>query len=192
MSASVRVRPRVAIAFPVAAAVLLGCPFAQPVPGVSQESDKGTITPPRIHADAVNPAGTVVPYDTACVGGALFSVQAEIIDDNTLDIVTARWFVDYDPTIQPRWSRLQEEISLPPAEATQTLRTIAPFDFRPGQFPNVYGSALHVVELVVSNNFADVAPEGGLPPLPNRTPAQGYETQVFRWVFQPTTGGRCQ
>jgi hypothetical protein len=45
---------------------------------------------------------------------------------------------------------------------------------------------VHVVELVVSNGFA---PEPTSRPY--RTPAQGYETQFFRWVFRYVPGGAC-
>jgi hypothetical protein len=173
---------RLAITLPAVAAVLLGCPFAQPVPGVGQQ-DGGTLTPPRIDTASVQPSGTAVLYSQSCPdGGAQFSLEAQLIDESTTDTVEARWFVDYDPNPNsPQSHYFQSFSSPPPAEPTETVRTIPPFAFEPDLWTTPLAPR-HVVELVVSNGFA--ADDG-------RAAAPGYETQVYRWLFLDSPGGTC-
>jgi hypothetical protein len=49
---------------------------------------------------------------------------------------------------------------------------------------------VHVVEVVVSNNF--LAPKEDSP-LPYRNVTRGFETQAYRWVFLtvPESSGAC-
>ena len=178
-------RPLLALATAAAAAagILAGCPIPQPLPGVGN-IDAG-VAPPRILADDVHPIPTFAPYDTtpgACDGGPQFQVQATVLDQNPDDVVEGRWFIDYDDTgIR---ASVQRSFTFPVVLPSQTTYA-ASFPFAPvvDGYP---GLPVHIVELVVSNGFENVTPDGGLP---NRTPRAGYETQVYRWVFQPVDGG---
>jgi hypothetical protein len=161
----------------VAASFLMGCPFAQPVPGVEHQ-DGGTITPPRIDVASVVPSDTMVLYQSPCT--TPFSLQADVLDENMTDTVQTRWFVDYDPANQTRSNYVHhEDFGPPPEDPTQVLRTIpVTWSLQTDDWPGT----THVVELVISNGFAS---DNG------RTPAAGYETQVFRWIFLYSTSGRC-
>jgi hypothetical protein len=93
--------------------------------------------------------------------------------------------VNYDlddgPSLSPEFPQTISEVD----PTDPTLRTAGPWTFQPYIFPKFGGGpgsgsedgALHVVELVVSNGF-DL--DG---PLPNRSPAPGFEIQLYRWVF---------
>lgn len=161
----------------IAASLLLGCPFAQPVPGVEHQ-DGGTITPPRIDPASAVPSDTVILYQTPCA--TPFTLQANVLDENMTDTVQTRWFVDYDPDDQSKSNYVyHEDFGPPPEDPAQVLRTIpVSWNFASDDWP---GTA-HVVELVISNGFAS---DNG------RAPASGYETQVFRWVFVYSASGRC-
>ncbi len=180
-------RRGLAVAVAGMTAVLAGCPFAQPVPGVSASPDGGTVTPPRIDTQSVLPAGTVLRYETngTCPnGGPAFSVSANVKDENTDDSVEARWFVDYQP-LDPRQKLpvVTPPYVSPAQEFGVTDRPIPPFVFEP-TLP-WSSESTHLVELVISNGFAPESP-GNV--LPYRSPLPGFETQVFRWVFVPAPG----
>lgn len=173
----------------MAALLASGCPLPQPL-SETVTVDGGTVTPPRIVADSVVPSDTVVQYNADCDGGASFTIQADLIDENTDESVDVRWFVDYvanagDPHSEP----LRTTTLSPPTDAT-TLRTVPsydPFD------PTGLDGSVHVVELVVSNGFYAQGTEPDGTALPNRTAMPGYETQVYRWIFQKVdSGGRCE
>ncbi len=188
MSAASR-RPRlVAIAvLGIALAAAIACPLPQPLPGVTR-IDGGTITPPRIQVASALPADTIVYYDPgACSApGVLgFALGASVVDQNTDEVVDVRWFVDYDKagvTATP-WG--EEQIPAP-TDPEQFIRTVTSQRFNPVSNPfSGPGSPPHVVELVVTN--------GGFTsdPLPSRSPATGYEVEIFRWVFEPRVGAAC-
>ncbi len=168
------------------AAALAACPLPQPLPGIARPPDGGTIASPRIDTASVSHPETTIAYDTAATcaatDGGTFSLSARVLDANTEETVTVRWFVDYDPGSPPLTIPQQAEDLLPPLDPTQGWRNPAPFPFVPTK--NWGPSPPHVVEIVISNQFAapDVGPSYG------RMPAPGYETQVFRWVFVPATG----
>jgi hypothetical protein len=134
------------------------------------------------------PAQTRIGVSRSCPGTPSFVLQAQVDDPDTVELVEARWFVDYDPTTNTGIQRID---TIPgtgdPALTVRPTPTSYVF-FVPA--PDAANTA-HVVELVVSNGFA---PAGTASlPLPNRTAADGFETQVFRWVFQHVdTGGSCQ
>jgi len=169
-----------------AAGMLIGCPIPQPLPGVGN-TDAG-VAPPRILFDSAHPSATFVPYDDtpgACDGGGpQFVVTATVVDQNPDDVVEGRWFVDYDPDPNHVLSNAQQTFTFVPVLPDQTSHGAA-FPFTPTD-PALSGFPVQVVELVVSNGFAPETPDGGLP---NRAPRPGYETQVYRWVFQPVDGG---
>jgi hypothetical protein len=178
--------------------LLAGCPLPQAVPSYPTT---GKIAPPRIQADAASPAETIIDVSPSCPGGdPAFTLAASLVDENTLEAVEARWFVDYQPSSQARRTIYGgPEIINAPSDGITTVRSIAPFTFHPSGFdPSEPAGAdqafrdaggLHVVELVVSNGFEPVSNTGVA--LPNRTPQHNFETQVFRWAFHYAPGGLC-
>ena len=171
----------------VALGAVAACPLPQPLPGVTR-IDGGTITPPRIQVASALPSDTITYYDDVACGspGTLgFSLGASVVDQNTDEVVDVRWFIDYDKgkfTATP-WG--EEQIPAP-TDPEQFIRTVTPQRFNPASNAwSLQGPPPHVVELVVTN--------GGFfnEPLPNRSPAAGYEVEIFRWVFQPSTGAGC-
>ena len=184
---------------------LAGCPLPQTLP---EYPTSGTITPPRIQSDKVTPVDSVILVDAACATAPSFTLSATLVDENTFEKVEARWFVDYDPTVAASIPpRLPPQIILGPADGVTIERRLEdflfqPYGYDPPGFEQVFrdGGGIHVVELVVSNAFADEVP----PPVPAhdrpwRTPlrnaTQTFETQVHRWVFHyvpsATPGARC-
>ena len=172
----------------LAAALLAGCPIPQPVPGVGN-IDAG-VFPPLIVTDTAQPTETVVFYPSiGCPdGGPVFTIQADVVDSNPDDTVQGRWFVDYDPSNSTTREPRPPAFQFFPVPPDQT-RATASYVFAPDALGAVWPTwPVHVVELVVSNGFAPTTPDGGLP---NKSPLQGYQTQTFRWVFQPSDGGSC-
>jgi hypothetical protein len=173
---------------------LAGCPLPQSLP---EYPTNGTITPPRIQSDTLSPIDSVILVDSACVAEPSFALSAVLIDENTFELVEVRWFVDYDPT------RAATVTPIPPIEKVKgsndgvTIeRRLTPFVFKPYGFDpfgseQAYrtGGGLHMVELVVSNNFAPepASPRPWRMPLKNAT--QTFETQVYRWIFHYVPGG---
>jgi hypothetical protein len=186
---------------------LAGCPLPQSLP---EYPTSGTITPPRIQSDNVTPVDTVILVDAGCVvpPTPVFTLSARLVDENTYEKVEARWFVDYDPERAANVSPvLPPQIIDGPADGVTIERPLDDFLFQPYGFDPVggelayrTGGGIHIVELVVSNNFAPEVPT----PVPAhdrpwRTPlktsTQTFETQVYRWVFHyvptGTAGARC-
>jgi len=177
------------IAALAAAIALAGCPLPQPLP----DYPAGTVTPPRIVVDQISRGETVVKVPASCPTPPVYELTAGLIDVNTIELVRARWFINYNPTDSSRYTPLQQD-DIPGIDATPpvTERTVPPYTFRPYDgFPTIEGTggnsgqnvgAVHVLELVVSNGFdpAAVSPPAALP---NRTPLPGFETQLHRWVF---------
>ncbi len=168
---------------PLAALLLLAaCPLPQSVPSVPP----GSVTPPRIVEDAsLTPSSSSVAFDPLCATAQPFTVTATVADENFSEAVDYRWFVDYDPGDPSRYDPLAQSGQLdPPTQEPFTLRRIPDLlAFRPGD----YGSATHVLEVVISNGFDKSADQGALP-LPYRTPltgTQSYEVQSHKWVFVP-------
>ncbi len=158
---------------------LAACPLPQPLASVGHE-DGGTKTPPRVDVSSAIPRASLVKVSTSCPQPPAFTVGATLIDDDNSEPVTARWFVDYTPDSDG--SRMLASEDLPGSEEpTQTTRALSPLTFSPADFGVAPGIA-HVLEVVVSNGFYPPGTAGL--PLPNRTPQPGFETQVFRWVFQ--------
>ena len=182
---------RIALLAAAALPLLGGCPIPQPLAEVSKTGT--TFTPPRIFVDVtattLAPLDTVVPYETdtaTCVPE--FQIKATVIDDNTDEIVGARWFVDYATAPASPWIRgvdlSPDADEIPPPTPAGTVRTVPTLTFRPTE----HAGNVHVVELVVSNGFAT----GPGQPLPNRSPAPQYEVQMYRWMFVGQAGsGRC-
>jgi hypothetical protein len=171
----------------VALVALSGCPLPQPVAEVARV-DGGTVTPPRIALASVVPADTVIQVSLDCDPAPLFVLSADIIDDNVLENVDARWFVNYTP--DTNGSRpLSREVLPAPGDANSTTRALTPLSFAPLDF-GAAARTVHVVELVVSNGFfPENTPELAQP---NRSTQPGFEAQVFRWVFQIVAeGGQC-
>jgi hypothetical protein len=186
---------------------LAGCPLPQTLP---EYPTSGIITPPRIQSDRVTPADTLILVDANCPSTAepSFTLSAMLVDENTYEKVEARWFVDYDPGRAVTVNPISPQIIDGPADGVTIERTLADFVFRPYGYDPVMnpqgfrdGGGLHVVELVVSNNFALETPTP-VPPhaRPWRTPlttaTQTFETQVYRWVFHyvptGTANARCR
>jgi hypothetical protein len=180
--------------------LLSGCPLPQPI--ASYQS--GTVTPPRILMDSIVHRETVIQVPAACSGTApSYDLAATLVDNDTTESVTARWFVDYDQRNSARCApAIPEEVIPAPAEASSdpTRRTVSPYAFAPYDHASVVvpssaadaAGAVHVVELVVSNRFDTSLDEVSLctadaASYPYRTPATvgsvQFETQVYRWVF---------
>ncbi len=191
---------RTAIAIAVTL-LLAGCPIPQPLP----EYEAGTITPPRIVMDdstsQIAYPGTVilVPPDSCTTTAPGYALAAALVDENAGEPVSARWFVNYDPADPARNAPRQKD-DIPGTNTTppQTRRTVPPFTFDPwASYGTVGGTgngtngkspgAVQIVELVVSNGFDPAGePPGSGAPRPFRSPALGFETQMFRWVFVTT------
>jgi hypothetical protein len=200
----VRAIPATAVA---AALLLSGCPLPQPLP----EYSKGTVTPPRIVMDGLALPDTLVQVPAGCAAGPSYPLAAKLIDTNTTEAVTARWFVDYDPQNSSRCSPAQPQsvIPAPSTGSDPTVRDVPAYVFAPYDHPSPVGGAsggaagvVHVVELVVSNNFDPAADDNALCKpdsaisRPYRTPASEtggvqFETQSFRWVFLTVSGVPC-
>lgn len=188
-------------------AALAGCPIPQALP---EYPTSGTITPPRIQSDRVTPGDTVILVDAGCPTPPtpVFTLSAGLIDENTYEKVEARWFVDYDPERAANVTPvLPPQIIDGPADGVTIERRLDDYLFQPYGFDPAGGEqafrdagGIHIVELVVSNNFAPEAAPPASNPRPWRTPlktaTQTFETQVYRWVFHyvptGTTGARCQ
>jgi hypothetical protein len=174
------------------ALALAACPLPQPVPDVGRV-DGGTVPTPHILPESAVPSETVVFVNSACRTPPVFSVSATVEDANTIETVTARWFVDYgiDGTALTMSPQGGEAQVLPSQDANDPLRPLDPFLFRPYQFGK--DVPLHVLEVVVSNGFLPL--NDSTPPL-NRAAPLPFEAQAFRWVFQyvdpADTRGRCQ
>ncbi len=179
---------------PSLAALLLlaGCPLPQSVPSVPP----GAIPPPRIVDDVSAPTGPsatlttapgTVPFDPTCAKKQSFTVTATVADENYSEAVGYRWFANYDPTSQARWTPLSQGSIDPPTAEPFTRRAVPP----QGIFPVDYTAPV-VVELVVSNGFATCDPiPASSQPLPCRTPQttpNSYEVQSHTWVFVPVSG----
>jgi len=173
-------------------AILGGCPFPQPLPGVGSVDSGLPITPPRVLTDSVHPGLAITDYGplASCPAGSHFDVSATLVDENSEEPVEVRWFVDYDPDSQPLRTPLQIETLPPPADPAQYLRYPSSFPFTPWDFDRP-AERVHVVELTVSNGFLPVGVAGPPGSLLNRTAAPGYEVQIFRWIFQPSPTGGC-
>jgi len=179
-----------------AGAILEGCPIPQPLPGVGSIDGGRPVTPPRVLTDSAYPVLAMTDYRSlasplpSCPAGSRFDLSATLVDENSEEPVEVRWFVDYDPDIQPLRTPLQIQTLPPPADPTQYLRYPSPFPFTPWDFDRP-AERVHVVELTLSNGFLQVGVAGPPGSLPNRTAAPGYEVQVFRWTFQPSPAGGC-
>lgn len=167
-----------------AAVALAGCPIPQTVP----EYPKGTVTPPRVQMASVTYPDTVVRVPAGCAVKPTFDLHADLVDESLIDVVEARWFVNYDPDNQDRRTPVQTTqvpASDDPLVITRTVPTLTlvPYDF-PSLDPNGADGgtvgAFRVVELVVSNGFDDA---GDAAALPNRSPEDGFEIQYYRWIF---------
>jgi len=180
-------------------AALAGCPLPQTLP---EYPKNGPITPPRIQMDQVTPIDTLILVDVGCAvsPAPTFTLGARLIDENTYEVVEVRWFVDYDPLTDKAKPDIPPYIIEGAADGVTIERDVRSYAFLPYSYGSVSAGGLHIVELVVSNGFAQ-EPVPPAPPLarPWRTPqvtsTQKFETQFFRWVFQfvptGTAGARC-
>jgi len=181
--------------------LLAACPLPQPLPSYPA----GTVTPPRILMDPLMQPQSAILVPSSCTGTApAYDLQAQLVDANTTETVTARWFVDYDQRNSARCAPAKpEDVITGPGDqaADPTRRDVPPYHFAPYDHDPVLGGpdpsgpgAIHVLELVVSNRFDATDDDVGLctsavpaQTFPFRTPAsQGgvhFETQVYRWVF---------
>jgi hypothetical protein len=184
---------RVPLAALAATVALAGCPLPQPLP----DYPAGTITPPRIlTATTTRPSESIIPVPANCTGTPpVYDLGARIFYQETFT-VEARWFVDYRKDLPSRYA-IQNTLREVPADPDPLIleREVPAFTFHPYGYPppDEMGPAfadwndpgiVHVVELVVSNDFdpSDTVPE------PNRTPAvtngaARFEIQTYRWVF---------
>ena len=173
----------------LAVALALGaCPLPQPLPEVGKVDGGTTVTPPRILADSVTPADALLQVQRGCPGGAQLTFTATVRDDNTLEQVDARWFVDYAP-VPPGSLPYRSDVLPAPEDSTQTDRALAPFVLA---LPESDPQPVHVLELAVSNGFYALYDPAA--PLPNLSAQPGFEVQLFRWFIEyvDAPGGRCQ
>jgi len=182
-------------------ALLAGCPLPQPLP----DYPAGTVTPPRILMDPIMQPQSMIRVPSSCPGTPpSFDLSAELVDDDTSETITVRWFVDYDHANGALCVPAQPEDVLtgPGDQASDpTHRTVPAYHFAPYDHAAVLGGTdpsgpgiVHVVELAVSNRF-DAATdhqslctdEVGAATFPYRMPASEgsthFETQTYRWVF---------
>jgi len=181
--------------------VLAGCPLPQPLPNYPA----GTVTPPRILMDPLAQPQSAIRVPAGCTGTApSYDLDAQLVDNNTSETVTARWFVDYDRTNSARCApATPEDVITGPGDQAKdpTRRSVPPYRFAPYDHDPVLGGSdpgapgvVHVVELVVSNRFEAAVDEVSLctPDVaagiyPFRMPASEggvhFETQTYRWVF---------
>jgi hypothetical protein len=196
---------RIRLAGALTALLLAGCPLPQPLP----DYPPGSVTPPRIVMDEILVDGVkaqssaIVRVPADCTGAKpSYALSARLVDTNTLEQVVARWFVDYLATDTVR-RRPRQWGSVPSADSqTDLFRTVTAFEFVPydvedpvGNLPKPSPGIVHVVELVVTNNFdpAGVDPGEDAEP-PYRGTLAGFETQTYRWVFVNAATGpdlRC-
>ena len=182
--------------------LLAGCPIPQTLP---EYPSTGTIAPPRILSDQVLPPDTILRVAPDCATAPAFSLYVTLVDENTLETVEARWFVDYAPGRSTEVYYGSPLLIPGPADEITTTRPVVPANSPPGTPSFVFqpygfddqafrdGGGLHVVELVVSQAF-DARPDQSSLARPYRTPATQFETQVYRWIFhyQPAAeGGTC-
>lgn len=182
-------RPSLASLLCAGAALLAagGCPLPQPLAEVARvDGGAVTVSPPRIVAESVLPPDPVFLLQRGCPGGPRVVVDATVRDDNTLEQVEARWFVDY--TSDALGARPYHVDVLPPPDDTaQTDRALPPLLLA---LPATDPAAMHVLDVVVSNGFYVL--DDPAAPLRNRSPQPGFEAQVYRWVFTyADSGGRC-
>lgn len=178
----------------VAAAALLLLLAACPLPQSLPDYAKGTVTPPRIVMDGMVYPDTVNQVPAACATSPSYALTATLIDNDTTEKVTARWFVDYQATNSARCVPAQPESVIGATSDTSIERTVPTYTFVPYDHAPTLGDhvsydeagIIHVVELVVSNQF-DSNSDTTSATLPYRTPAYvsgvQFETQTFRWVF---------
>jgi hypothetical protein len=167
--------------------LLAACPLPQPLAEVSVV-DGGSVAPPRILVASVLPPQTRIAVSRSCTSTPIFVLQAQVDDPDAVEPVEARWFVDYDVATNVGLATPPQTIPGTGDPAVTVRPTPASFTY--GVPPVDPANSAHVVELVVSNGFA---PAGVTVPLPNRTAASGFETQVFRWIFQYVDdGGACR
>lgn len=180
--------------------LLAGCPLPQPLP----DYPPGSVTPPRILMDGLTPRETVIRVPAGCAVAPSWELSAALVDTNTAETVTARWFVDYDPRNSARCAPAAPQTVIEgPGDGVPdpTQRHVPPYRFRPYDHAAVLGGGahpaaegvVHVVELVVSNRFDAAADFTELcaPDLeaasPFRTAVRDgtvqFETQTYRWVF---------
>jgi hypothetical protein len=186
--------------------VLAGCPLPQALP----EYSAGTVTPPRIvvddqlapRNDAFDGAVTFIPAGCTSL---MRSLSAQIVDNNTVESVEARWFVNYDYRDASHSRIWKSSVIGPNGDTTNLTRAVQAFTFDLYDPPPPYGApsllgppyrdagVLRVVELVVSNGFDPSATPDvvGNVPAVNRAPRSGFETQVYRWVFLTTSSIPC-
>ncbi len=175
------------------ALALVGCPLPQPLPTYPA----GTVTPPRIlAASTTSGVNSIIPVPAACATAPSYDLDATIYYQDSVT-VEARWFVDYRTDVAFRTNIQNTTRQVPPDPNALVLeRAVPTFTFQPygysppdelklGAVPPSAAGILHVVELVVSNGFAE-APEDAQQP--NRTPlktADGsqFEIQTYRWTF---------
>jgi hypothetical protein len=150
----------------------------------------GSVTPPRIVEDAsLTPAGTTIPFDPTCAPAQGLTVKVTVADENFSEAVEYRWFVDYDPTSQARWTPMGRGSLDPPTAEPFTLRPVPDFVVYPADF-----APPAVLELVISNGFEVCPPPPPAPPQPppcrspQITPQNSYEVQSHKWVFVPVAG----
>lgn len=169
----------------IAGALLLaGCPLPQPLP----DYPPGAITPPRILVESLTIKDPIVFVPAGCSStepGPGYDLGARLFDTNNIEQVQARWFVNYPDRLDP-----VIDAAVPPdGDPLVFERTVPPFRFHPYAFAppqgggvrpfNAIGS-VRVVEILVSNAFFDPPTSA---PIPWRSPAANFETQLQRWTF---------
>ncbi len=159
---------------------LAGCPIPQPVAEVVRvDGGSATVTPPRIVTESATPSATALLVRRGCPGGAAVTLGATIRDDNTIEQVEARWFVDYDQERVGGAQPYHVDVVPPPADVNQTDRPLPPLAL---PLPASDPAPGHVVDVVISNGF--YALDDPTAPVRNKSAQPGYETQLYRWAIE--------
>lgn len=164
-------------------ALLPGCPIDQPLQDI-----RDVRSSPRIVFERLSPQATIIDVSKTCTPPPRFTLHATLVDENLAEDVEARWFVDYQ--VPGNVGVQYGDHPAPSPSGSDPTRAVSDFVWEPLDY-GTFLSPVHVVELVVSNGFWPLNHPGLA--LPNRTPQERFETQVFRWVFRYVdTGGLCQ
>jgi hypothetical protein len=147
--------------------------------------------PPRIVENQVSPSDRIIiGYGTSGLCELTFSVPVE--DPDLSNILTANWFVDYDPN-QPRGADRVVRIEPKGDKAVRDERVTFHPTFDSSDFSRLNTPGDHVVEVVVADSALQGRdPQATTIKLPDGTDFSdpGYATS-YVWFVRTEAGGTC-